>query len=175
MLGNVQLPAVVALAAIAALGYLVSHARHGRKQFTLLDGATVVLLMCIVAATAVPLLETAAQGAKQTALLQNLHALRSQIELYRAQHGGEPPVLYQGTFPQLIQATDAKGVPGLRGGNHPWGPYFPSGIPTNPMTGRTVVTASDSFPPTVASGNGGWLYHQPSGQIAIDLPGMLDK
>jgi type II secretory pathway pseudopilin PulG len=174
-LGNIQFPITAVLAAIAALSYLISLARHRQKHFSLLDGVTVLLLMCIVTATAVPLLEAAAQGAKQSALLQNLYALRSQIEWYRAQHGGEPPVLYQGTFPQLIQATDTSGIPGPRGSKYPLGPYFPAGIPVNPITGKAVVTATEVFPPVAPSGSGGWLYHQLSGQIAVDLPEMLDR
>jgi general secretion pathway protein G len=175
LIGNLHLPVTVGLASIASLGYLVSRARHGVKQFTLFDVVAVVLLMAIVTATSVPLLEAAAAGAKQTALMENLHTLRSQIELYRLQHGGEPPVLYQGTLPQLVQATDVTGIPGWPGKRYPYGPYLSKGITANALTGRSVVTATESFPPKAASGAGGWLYHQPTGQIAIDLPEMLNQ
>jgi general secretion pathway protein G len=174
-MGNLQLPITVGLAAVTALGYLVSRARHRRGHFSVMDALTVVLLMAIVTATAVPVLEAASEGAKRTALLQNLHAMRSQIELYRVQHKGQSPLLYQGTLPQLIQATDADGVPGQRGSKHPFGPYLPAGIPANSFTGRVVITATEQFPPSAPSGGGGWLYHQETGQLAADLPDMLDR
>jgi type II secretory pathway pseudopilin PulG len=174
-LADTRLPATVALAAIAALGYFVSRSRKGPRQFTLYDFVATVFLMAIVAATSVPLLEAASQGVKQSTLIQNLADLRAQIKLYRLQHGGEPPVYYERTLPQLVQATDAGGVPGPVGSRRPYGPYFPRGIPVNPLTGRATVTLTDTFPPTNASGNGGWLYHQATGRIAIDAPGLLDR
>jgi type II secretory pathway pseudopilin PulG len=174
-LGNVRIPVTVALAAIASLGYLVSRSRHGGKRFTLFDGMAIVLLMGIVSATSVPLLEAAAYTARHTALMQNLYTLRSQIEHYRLEHGGEAPVLVEDTLPQLLHRTDASGTPGQSASRFPYGPYLPKGIPVNPVTGRSVITASDSFPPPAASGNGGWLYHEATGQIAADLPEALDR
>ena len=168
-LENLHIPLTVGMAAMVALGYITVRFRGGRKQFTLFDGAAVVLLMVIISGAAIPVLEAAAQGAKESALRQNLYTLRSQIALYKVEHGGESPVLYQGTFPQLLHATSAVGLPGEPDSRHPFGPYLPGGIPVNPITGRTVVTATDSFPPTAPSGHGGWLYHQESGQIAPDL------
>jgi general secretion pathway protein G len=174
-LPTIQLPVTIALAAIAALGYMVSRARGARRQFTLFDALAIVLLMAIVTAAAIPLLESTARGARQSALMQNLYTLRSQIQLYRLQHAGEPPVLHEGTLPQLLTRTDMAGVSGPVGNEHPYGPYLPRGIPVNPVTGRSVIASCDSFPPKMASGNGGWLYHQESGQIAADLPDMLGR
>ena len=172
---NLPVSAAAVVAGLASLGYVVARLQLGQRRFTLLDAVTVVLLMAIVTAAAVPLLDAASYGAKQSALLQNLYTLRSQIALYKQEHGGDPPVLYQGTLPQLLQATDASGVPGPRGSQHPFGPYLPLGIPGNPLTNRSLVTPIDAFPPTAASSNGGWLFHQETGQIAIDLPDMLNR
>jgi hypothetical protein len=55
------------------------------------------------------------------------------------------------------------------------GPYLPEGIPANPLTGRSVITATETFPPEAASGQGGWLYQQETGQIAPDLPNILNR
>ena len=107
--------------------------------------------------------------------MQNLHAFRTQIDLYKLQHGGDPPLAYEGILPQLVQATNAQGVPGPHDSRHPYGPYFPSGLPRNAVTDSTTITLTEDFPPTAASGNGGWLYHQPTGQVAIDLPDMLEQ
>jgi type II secretory pathway pseudopilin PulG len=169
------LPATVSLSTVAAMGYLVSRFRQGRTRFTLLDVLQIVFLMAIVAATFAPIMEAASTSARQTALLQNLYMLRSQIGLYKAQHGNEPPLLYGDTLPQLTQATNALGQSGAVGSEHPWGPYLPEGIPANPVTGRSVITATAMFPPQAASGQGGWLYHQETGQIAPDLPDTLNR
>jgi len=172
---ELYLPATVALSTVAAIGYMVSHFRQGRTKFTLLDSLQLVYLMAIVAATTAPIIEAASTGAKQTTLLESLYTLRSRIALYKAQHGDIPPLLYEGTLPQLIQATSALGEAGPAGSRHPFGPYLPEGIPVNPFTGRSVITAIETFPPTAASGQGGWLYHQETGQIATDLPDMLNR
>ena len=172
---NLHLPATVALAALALIGYMASYARSGKAEFTVIDAVIVAVLAAIVGATTIPLLEMTNRRAKAAALLQNLHTLRSQIELYKLGHGGEPPVLYQGSFPQLLRATNAEGVPGEPGTEYPCGPYLRSGMPLNPITGRSIVTATDAFPPTAPSKNCGWLYHQATGQIAADLAGYLDQ
>lgn len=172
---NLPFSAAAVVAGLASLGYVAARFRLGRRHFTLFDAVAMVLIMAIVTAAAVPLLDAATEGAKETALLQNLSALRSQIARYTEEHDGMPPVLYEGTLPQLLQSTDIQGMPGPRGQKRPFGPYLPTGIPANPLTGRTIITATPTFPPEEASGNGGWLFHQESGQIAIDVQGMLNR
>jgi len=167
-LWDASLPAAALLGAIAAGGYILAHARHRQLHFTLLDAMIVVAIMAIVTAIAMPLVTAAGEQAKDSALLQNLHTLRAQIELYKLEHGGEVPLLYEGTFPQLTEATNAAGAPGPPGRNYPYGPYLRS-IPANPYTGVSVVTPAETFPPTVPTKVGGWLYHQPTGQITADL------
>ena len=174
-LWTVQFPAAAALAALAAIGYLLSHARHGRSQFTVVDALSLILLMAIVAGAGVPMINAFTSNAKETSLLQNLYTLRSQIEMYKVQHGGDVPILYKATFPQMTQATNAQGIPGPAGSKHAYGPYFVGGIPKNPITGRNQITPTDVFPPKAASGGGGWLYCQQTGQVAADLPEYLSR
>jgi len=166
---DVQLPATVALAAIAALGYMASRARHCGSQFTMSDGLILVALMAIVTAAGIPVVNAISGQAKESAMLQNLRTMRATIELYKAEHGGDVPLLYKGTLPQLTEATDARGKPGAGGAKYPYGPYLPSGIPDNPSTGIAFISPTEVFPPTKPSGVGGWLYHQPSGRIAADV------
>ena len=169
---SANLPAAALLGAIAAGGYVLAHARHRQLRFTLLDAMIVVAIMAIVTAIAMPLVTAAGEQAKQSTLLQNLRTLRSQIELYKVEHGGEAPLLYEGTFPQLTEATNAAGLPGPPGQDYPHGPYLP-GIPDNPYTGSSVVTPTETFPPADTTPAGGWLYHQKTGQIAADLADHL--
>lgn len=172
-----NLPIVVTalVAGLSSLAYLAVRLRGGQRHFRLIDAAIMVVLMTIGSAAAVPFLKSKAQGAMDSVVLDNLYTLRSQIALYKMDHRGDAPIFYQGTLPQLTQATNAEGVPGAPGNEQPFGPYFCKGLPANPVTGRTTVTLTDTFPPMVASGNGGWLYHQKTGQIAIDSPELLNR
>ncbi|HID75105.1 MAG TPA: redox-sensing transcriptional repressor Rex [Planctomycetaceae bacterium] len=145
------------------------------RPFTVFDGMVTIGLMAAVTGLAIPLIEQADQRARQAALDQILHSLRSHIALYKAEHGGKPPVLLDGTLPQLLYATNAQGIPGPAGEHYPYGPYFRYGLPANPFTNVATVTATETFPPKAASGTGGWLYHEPTGQITADLEGFLDK
>jgi type II secretory pathway pseudopilin PulG len=170
---GLQLPAALILGAMAAAAYLIGYIRHRGLQFHLLDALLVVAIMAVGTAVAMPLLNAAHDRATDAALRQNLRIVRGQIALYKMEHGGRPPLLFEGTFPQLVHATDSEGVPGPPGKDYPYGPYLPGGMPANPYTGVSVVTATDTFPPTVPSGVGGWLYHQPTGRVAADLKGHL--
>lgn len=154
---------------------MVGYPRSGKSELPVMNALIVAVMVTILGAVVIPLLETTGEQAKSTALLQNLRTLRSQIELYKLEHNGNAPVLYQGSLPQLIRATDVDGIPGVPDSKHPYGPYLRNGIPLNPITGRSIVTATDTFPPTAPSGNGGWLYHRPTGRIAADLAEFLEK
>lgn len=171
---TLQMSAIAAVAAVAALGYFIYRARQGRWEVTLIDALILGLLMTILFAAGKPLFDAAQEEARIAALRQDLHTMRSQIELYKAEHDGQPPTVHDGTFPQLIRPTNAQGVPGEAGSRFPFGPYLRGGVPVNPMTGRSVVATTPSFPPDGPTGGGGWIYHPPTGQIAADLEGFLD-
>lgn len=154
---------------------MLNHNRSGKSEFTLVDAVILAVVVAIVGAFGIPLIEKTSGRAQRTAVLQNLHTLRSQIELYKVEHGGAAPVLYQNTFPQLIRATNAAGIPGEPGEKYPYGPYLRTGVPVNSITGCSIVTLTDTFPPKAATDNGGWIYHQETGQIAIDLQEFLTQ
>ncbi len=147
--------------------------RREKGEFTLVDGLILVAVMVVVSGSAIPILEAVSRRAKVSAMLQSLRTFRAQIELYKLEHNGEPPLLYEGAFPQLTSATNRRGIPGRKGPNHPYGPYLQGGVPINPMTNGYLVTPTEVFPPLETTNNGGWLYHQPTGQIAADVDGYL--
>lgn len=169
------LPASALLGALAGVVYLVGCMRSRRGEFSAIDGLIMVLLMAIVTAVAMPLMSAADDQARTTALTQNLRIFRAQIERYKLDHGGQVPLFYQGTLLQLTEPTDAKGIPGPAGDAHPFGPYLPNGLPANPYTNSATVELTEVFPPTQRGAAGGWLYHQPTGQIAADQDGWLRK
>jgi len=174
-LWTLPLPISALLGVLSGAVYIFGCARSGKSEFTLIDGLILTMLMAVVTAVAMPLLSSADQNARATAMSQTLRVFRSQIELYKLEHGGQPPLLFKGGLPQLTEPTDAQGVPGPVGPKHPLGPYLPSGIPANPYTGVATVELAQSFPPTKHGTAGGWLYHQETGRIAADQEGWLDK
>jgi len=160
---------------VATPGDMTKHLRSGKRELTVIDAVIVAIVVAIVGATGIPLFENANRQAKTSTLLHNLHSLRAQIELYKLEHGSAPPALFEGGFPQLIRASNAKGEVGPPGSGYPYGPYLQTGVPLNPFSGRSVVTLTETFPPTAPSGNAGWLYHQQTGQIVPDQEGFLTE
>lgn len=147
--------------------------RVRRQAFTLIEVLLVVVIMAILAATVVSQFNSSTDDAKESALTFNLHALRSQIELYKLHHNGAAPAISADTLPQLVSATNDSGAVGTPGASYPYGPYLVNGIPANPLTGSKVVTPTATNPPAGASGSGGWLYHAASGMIWADSDGFL--
>lgn len=146
-----------------------------RSSLTLIDLALVAVVAAVAGAVAVPLIERGVHSARRSALRENLYVLRSQIELYRAEHGGQAPEVVNGTLPQLMRPTDSSGRIGPKGPKHPLGPYLKGPMPVNPFTGSSIVVECWEYPFRSPSGNGGWLYHPPTGHIAADLPGLLNQ
>jgi general secretion pathway protein G len=172
---QVTTAAMAVLAAGVALVYGLVRFNRRREEFGVIDVGIVVMALLCGAAAAVPLVHAAQDRASGSVLLRDLHIVRTQIEMYKAQHNGRVPLLYKGAFPQLTQATDAIGVPGTPGTRFPYGPYLRDGIPPNPFTGQSIVTAVDVFPPPAPTRGRGWIYHQPSGRIAADQEGYLNR
>jgi hypothetical protein len=148
---------------------------HKKAAVRLISAIILAVVAAAAGVAALPLIEAATKQANRMALFRDLDALRSQIELYKAEHGGKPPVIYHGSLPQLVRATNGKGILGEHSSKFPYGPYLPDGVPTNAITGCSIVTPCDTFPPTVPSGNGGWLYNPRTGQIAADVEEFLSR
>ena len=143
------------------------------KGFTLVEILIVVIILGILAAMIIPQFSSATESARASMLMDDLRIMRSQLEVFKAQHNCVPP-----GFPgcdstatpteaafldhvtrasNSIGATAAVNTPG-----YPYGPYMRE-IPTNPFNGKTsvrVLSASEAFPNSPAD-QYGWIY-QPS-------------
>ena len=62
--------------------------RHG---FTLIEVLIVVVILAVLAATIIPQFTDSTEDAQESVLLTNLKILRTQIQVYRAHHGGLAP------------------------------------------------------------------------------------
>jgi prepilin-type N-terminal cleavage/methylation domain-containing protein len=140
-----------------------------RNAFTLIEVLIVVIIMAVLAATIIPQFTTSTKDAKESSLKFNMHTLRSQIELYKAQHNGKYPATIDATsgLPQLTSRTNAAGDVGTDATSYPFGPYVDQ-IPANPMDSKATVTSVDlsGAKPTAVSGTtGGWQYDSKTGAI----------
>ncbi len=111
----------------------------------------------------------------------NLHAMRSQLQLYRTEHAGRYPTVQpdadgKPSLPQLTSNTNEKGEIGT-GAEFPLGPYMIT-VPNNPLSGvddANAIIEIDHWPPKRAVRYvDGWLYSPITGQIAPNTPGHLN-
>jgi general secretion pathway protein G len=144
-----------------------------RSAFTLIEVLIVVVIMAILAATIIPQFTDSTKDAKSSTAVFNLHTLRSQIELYRAQHAGLAPT---GTLVELTQSTNESGTAGS-GATFPFGPYIRE-VPANPFTNSKavkVITTTPAASTDVTAGGGGWIYNATTGGIWIDHASYYTK
>lgn len=134
------------------------------RGFTLVEVLIVVVILAILAATIIPKYTNSTQEARASNARYNLHVLRSQIELFRAQHDGIAPTVAD-IVNQLTQETDVDGTPNPGAGA--FGPYLQM-IPENPFNNDATIVAAAAVPPVAEQDPGGWLYDEGTGQIWIN-------
>jgi general secretion pathway protein G len=121
------------------------------KGFTLVEILIVVIILGILAAIVIPQFTNASQNARESSLQSTLQTLRSQIQLYKLQHGDALPDLVTDWTP--LTAGTSYGNP-----SQTFGPYMQS-IPVNPMNGNSnvinaTVATGGSSAPTVSTACG---------------------
>lgn len=104
--------------------------RSIRKGFTLVEILIVVIILGILAAIVIPQFTNASQNARESSLQSTLQTLRSQVELYKLQHGD--------AIPNLVTNWSAFTGTSSFGGQS-FGPYMQA-IPVNPMNTLTAVS-----------------------------------
>ena len=132
----------------------------------------VVTIMALLAGTVLTYSAMSTNDAKQSAMKHNLYVMKSQIQLYQADHLGQFPALTGNSLPQLMTGTNSAGEMEPPGPNYPYGPYFIE-TPVNPYDGQTRVTAvlTPGQPPVAVADNlGGWQYDASNGTIWPNSP-----
>jgi len=130
--------------------------RKSKSGFTLVEILIVVIILGILAAIVIPQFTNASQDARRSSLASQLQTLRSQIELYKLQHGDTLPNLVGGTTTPLDTTNwdDLTQVTVYAGEN--FGPYMQA-PPSNPLNNSTTVIDGDGSAtpaPVVAAGTG---------------------
>jgi len=128
------------------------------RAFTLVEILIVVIILGILATIIIGLFQNGTKDAAAASLKDNLRSMRSQLELYVAQHGHYPAIA---TFEQqMTQFTDASGaISPVRTTTHIYGPYIIN-MPVLPVgvnkgkSGITTLTYTPGF---------GWGYEPTSG------------
>ena len=131
------------------------------RGFTLIEILIVVTLLGVLAAIAVPAMNTYGKTARQATLVSTVHTLRGQIQAYRIQHGDELPDLAAAStggnhFQPLTDKTTYNG--------QDRGPYLTS-VPRNSLTEGSVVKNA------VAFGAGGLPDPVPGADFIYDFSG----
>jgi general secretion pathway protein G len=150
--------------------------RHlrARSGFTLVEILIVVIILGILAAIVIPQFTNASQNARESSLQSTLQTLRSQIQLFKLQHGDTLPNLVTSWAP--LTASTSYGTP-----SQTFGPYMQA-APVNPMNGDStvidgVVSTTSATAPAVSacgfvydynSGNGsGLIYGSDKSSTAV--------
>ncbi len=141
-----------------------------RNAFTLIEVLIVVVIMAVLAATIIPQFSTSTKDARENTTKFNLQSLRTQLELYKVQHGGSYPT-GANNLDQLMGKTDSTGTVSTSG---TFGPYVQGKLPAQPFSGLNTVKldtgTSGTTPTATASPGGGWIYRASTGEIWIDHP-----
>ena len=150
-----------------------------KRGFTLVEILIVVVILGILAAIVIPQFTNASTEAKASSLKSDLQTVRSQIELYKIQHGDALPGTVSGVSfaAAMTGQTDAAGAVYVSGTSTtgPFGPYLQK-IPTNPFSssatvGQTVATGTASAAVSTAAG---WYFETDTGKFnAVDSTAHL--
>jgi general secretion pathway protein G len=103
--------------------------RTTRKGFTLVEILIVVIILGILAAIVIPQFTNASQDARRSALASTVQSVRSQVELYKLQHGD--------TLPDLVTSWTPFTATSTYGGTT-FGPYMQS-APDNQLQNSSAV------------------------------------
>jgi len=147
------------------------------RGFTLVEILIVVVILGILAAIVIPQFTEASTEARESSLVSDLQSLRSQIELYKAQHLDVGPAQdgVEATFTaQMLYTSDKLGAmsaPATRVRDTVWplGPYMER-IPENPFAADGDPLIRFATAETDLGGTGGahWSYYPATGQIYAD-------
>lgn len=149
---------------------------RAKSGFTLVEILIVVVILGILAAIVIPQFTEASTEAKESRLASDLQMLRSQVELFKVQHGDLIPgqsTSVTGTPSStqfesgLTDRTEADGdaYDSENSTTGPYGPYMES-VPTNPfVSGTTSFTFGADSSGCPSDGTSHWYYNTDTGTV----------
>jgi general secretion pathway protein G len=161
--------------------------RHGwsPNAFSLIEVLIVVVILAIVGALVVPQYSNAARLSRESALREDLRFIRSQLQVYRAQHNGVAPGYPLGNIAaaptehafvaQMTGPTSASGAVGAAvDQDHPFGPYMRV-MPANPFNDLRLIriVGPGPFPDDPGDAHG-WVYQPATMKFHADCAGADD-
>jgi prepilin-type N-terminal cleavage/methylation domain-containing protein len=122
---------------------VIHHTRNPLRGFSLIELLIVIILLGVLATIAIPQFANASAEAKEGSLATIVQTVRSQVAIYKLQHGDQLPDLAAASagsdhFRPLLD-TSVYGVP-----PQTYGPYLLS-VPVNPVTQGSTVNNVASF------------------------------
>lgn len=158
-----------------------------KDAFSLAEVLLVVAIIGILAAIAMPRFVEYTANARQSAAKDILRTMRSQIELYKAQHKGVAPGYVNGApAPAPVLQLQFIGTTAITGqtssstipaGQFIRGPYIKK-LPKNPyndLTSIAYVPAGTAFSDAVDGTSSGWLYKKETADFGINWTGTDTK
>jgi len=166
------------------LGQSKNHLSQSSRDrgFTLVEILIVVVILGILAAIVLPRFSDASHQARENTLKDDLRYLRTQIQVFKAQHRDVPPGYPGGSLSATPTETDfiqqltlftsePCTTNSAQTTTYKFGPYL-SRMPNNPINGFTTVTVvANGSPLPVADGATGWIYKPETQEILPNLTG----
>jgi len=128
--------------------------------FTLVEIMIVVVFLMILAMIVIPKISGASDEARDSALKTNLQVVRTQLQIYKNEHGGNYPDK-QNFVAQLTTRTNPDGS---FGGD--LGPYLLE-FPENPFNRKSDVEV-DNDSGGVGNNSHGWHFNAKTGRFCAD-------
>lgn len=169
---------------------MLAACNHGRcchaHGFTLVEVLIVVTILAILGAMVVPQFSNAARISRENVLREDLRFLRSQVQIYQAQHNGVAPGYPNGAasatpteqafVDQMTRPTSKGGAVGtVVDADYPLGPYLRS-IPVNPINqNQSVLVVGPDGWPDEPSDQHGWIYQPSTLRVAADSTGVDEQ
>ncbi len=123
--------------------------KRNARGFTLVEILIVVIILGILAAIVIPQFTNASNDARNNSVASTLQTARSQIELFKIQHGDTPPATAVMWSIMLTKSSTTEYSSAAPTGTN-FGPYIQQ-APTNPLNGQSAIGAA-------AATNVGWVY-----------------
>jgi general secretion pathway protein G len=141
--------------------------RNIKRGFTLVEILIVVIILGILAAIVIPQFTNASQDARRSSLASTVQTVRSQIELYKLQHGDQLPDLTTADWDDFTTVTVFGGVN--------MGPYMQA-VPKNGFNNSSIVADGNVI--TAAAATDGFLYDLTGGTgkfwgVEVDTTGAV--